>query len=165
MCIIPDHLRDFTRPACRADVEALAPRLLREDREDIAALTGGHTPREALLHGLRHSTPGIAFFLPGQPTAVMGMGGILHPALVWLLFHEDLLTSPAGRKLFLKHCPAVRDWLLSLTPTGFMYNRTLASSRRIRRWLHWLGAEELPPTPHDGVVWFEIVKKKGEAHV
>ena len=46
-----------------------------------------------------------------------------------------------------------------------MYNRTLASSRRIRRWLRWLGAEELSPTPHDGVVWFGIVKKKGEAHV
>ena len=97
MPLIPDHLRAFTRPTCRADVEALAPRLLRDDRDDLYALGGGLTPHEALTHGLNHSAPCVTFFLPGQPTAVMGMGGIIRPALVWLLFHEDLLTSPAGR--------------------------------------------------------------------
>lgn len=160
---LPPHLLDFVRISCPADVVALAPHLLPDDREDLRRLGGGQTPREALTHGLRHSAPCVTFFLPGRPTAVMGMGGIIRPAIVWLLFHEDLLGSPEGRRLFLARCPAVRDWLLSLTPTGFMCNRTHATSRRVRRWLKWLGARELPPTP-EGIVHFYFQKEASCAH-
>lgn len=151
MCI-PPHLRDFVRISCPADIPALAPHLLADDRADMRELSG-LSPEEALRHGLRASSPCVTFFLPGDPTAVMGMGGIVAPCLVWLLFHEALFADAGRKRLFLARCPAVRDWLLSLAPTGFLHNRTRERSRRIRRWLGWLGARELPPTP-SGVVHF-----------
>lgn len=160
MCI-PQHLRDIVRVSCPADITALAPHLMEDDREDMRELSG-LSPEDALRHGLRASSPCVTFFPPGEPTVVMGMGGIVAPCLVWLLFHEDLFANATTRRIFLARCPEVRDWLLSLAPTGFLYNRTRAGSRRIRRWLRWLGACELPPTP-DSVVSFYFQQSAGRS--
>ena len=75
-----------------------------------------------------------AFFRPGDPLDVIGMGGLVPPAVVWLLFNKDFFARQSDRALFLEMCPLVRDWLLDQSSGGFMHNMTLKRNRKGESW-------------------------------
>ncbi|MCD7983727.1 MAG: hypothetical protein LUG19_05660 [Desulfovibrio sp.] len=162
MQTIPMALLPFTRKAFPCDIRALKDKLRQDDMNDVRRLCG-HTPEEALRLGWLRSSPCVAFFIPGKPEHVIGMGGLVPPGIAWALFHKDFLKHKEEREAFLKACPLVRDWFLSLSVGGFMHNVTLRENKRIRRWLKWLGALELPDTGR-GPIHFYFTKKKEDNH-
>lgn len=141
--VIPPEMLGFTRLSCAADIRALKDNLREDDLRDIQYIAG-HDPETALLEGFLRSRHCVTFFRPGDPTDVIGMGGLVFPSIVWLLFHKGYFTRQSDRAFFLSVCPIVRDWLLDQAAGGFMHNMTLKRNRRLRRWLRWLGAVELP---------------------
>lgn len=155
---IPAAMRHFTRVSCLHDIHLLKDSLREDDLRDIRCISG-HSPEEALLFGFRHSLKCITFFRPGDPFDVVGMGGLVPPSVVWLLFSRTLFDRQSDRALFLAMCPRVRDWLLDQAAGGFMHNMTLGCNRRLRRWLRWLGAEELPPAPGSPVINFYFQRR------
>lgn len=144
MLPMPMEMLRFTRKSLQMDVDFLKDNMWEDDIEDIRALSG-HTPEQALQFGLDNSDPCISFFWPGEPKQVFGMGGIVQPYVVWLLFSKTFLSTKEGRKFFLKRCPMVKQWLLDNSTHGLLFNRTRPQSRRIRHWLRYIGAREFNP--------------------
>lgn len=157
--VIPPEMLAFTRMSCQADIHALKDSLREDDLRDIRHIAG-HDPETALLEGFMYSRFCLTFYRPGDPTDVIGMGGLVFPSIVWLLFHKDFFTRQSDREFFLCMCPRVRDWLLDQAAGGFMHNMTLKRNRRLRRWLRWLGAVELPTS--GDVVPFYFQKREQE---
>lgn len=164
MHMIPLPLLPFTRKAFPCDIQALKDNLRGDDMQDAARLCG-HTAEEALRLGLWRSSPCVAFFMPGKPGRPIGMGGLVPPGIAWVLFHKDFLKSKEERKVFLKACPLVRDWFLRLSRGGFIHNVTLRENTRIRRWLRWLGARELPDTGKGPIHFYFTSNKEDSRHV
>ncbi|WP_298996898.1 hypothetical protein [uncultured Desulfovibrio sp.] len=150
-------LLPFTRKAFQSDITALKDNLRQDDCKDIRQLYG-RTPEEALKLSLRLSSTCVTFFMPGKPEHPVGMGGVVYPGIAWVLFHRDFLKTKEEREVFLHACPLVLDWFLSLSSGGFIHNVTRRENKRIRRWLRWLGAQELPDTG-DGPIYFYFTKE------
>ena len=159
---IPMNLLPFTRKAFPSDIAALKDNLRQDDCTDIRKLYG-RTPENALHLSMRLSSPCITFFMPGKPERPVGMGGVVYPGIAWALFHRTFLETKEERKVFLNACPLVLDWFLSLSSGGFIHNVTHRENKRIRRWLRWLGAIELPDSG-TGPIYFYFTKE-GNHHV
>lgn len=155
--ILP-QMRRFARVSCPYDIHLLKDTLREEDLRDLEHISG-HTPEEALRFGFEHSLLCVTFFRPGDPLDVIGMGGLVPPAVVWLLFNKDFFARQSDRALFLEMCPLVRDWLLDQSSGGFMHNMTLKRNRRLRHWLRWLGAEELPSAEGSDIINFYFQRR------
>ena len=56
-------------------------------------------------------------------------------------------------------CPLGRFWLLDQSSGGFMHNMTLKRNRRLRHWLRWLGAEELPSAEGSDIINFYFQRR------
>lgn len=154
------NLLPFTRKAFQSDIEKLKDNLRLDDCNDIFKLYG-RTPEEALRLSLRLSSTCVSFFMPGKPEHPVGMGGVVSPCTAWALFHRDFLKTKEEREVFLHACPLVLNWFLSLSSGGFLHNVTHRENKRIRRWLRWLGARELPDAG-DGPIYFYFTKEDNQ---
>lgn len=163
MLPMPMEMLRFTRKSFQMDVDYLKNNMWGDDIADLKALSG-HTPEQALQFGLDNSDPCITFFWPGEPERVLGMGGIVRPYVVWLLFSKQFFQSKEERKYFLQSCPLVKQWLLDNSPHGFLFNQTRPQSRRIRHWLKFIGAKELNPQEKVAPILFYI-RNKEDIHV
>ena len=164
MPIIPPELLPFTRKAFPCDIQTLKDNLRQDDMNDVRRLCG-RDPEEALRRGCLRSSPCVTFFMPGKPEQPVGMGGVVPPGIAWVLFHKDFLKTKEERNVFLKACPLVRNWFLSQSVGGFMHNVTLRENKRIRRWLRWLGAQELPDTGRGPIHFYFTKNKEDNRHV
>lgn len=134
------------RPATVEDCQHLAPRLRREDIEEVRAASGLE-PLVALTLGLRlgeclvMECKGERFGLFGVcPTQTPGVG------LVWMLATDSIHTH---RTRFIREC---RKWVKHLhTNYPVLWNYVDARNELHIRWLHWLGFEFIKLHPEHGV--------------
>ena len=123
-----------TRPSTPEDAYDLAPRLRKEDVEEVKAACG-HTPLEALLEGLKGSEECLSILWDDK---VIGMFGVVtmpnKVGAIWLLASDDL---PKIRWKFLKQ---TRPWV-SYFMSKFDILTNWADSRNEvhLRWIKWAG--------------------------
>jgi hypothetical protein len=144
---VPASDRPFVRLATRADAIDLAPRLRKEDVEEIAHGTG-LPPELALRYSLGVSNIAYAVVWRDRVVALFGITEWLHwgegrgPGSPWMLASEELKDI---RKSFLRHCRGyVERWL---DVHGHLENQVWAKNEVHIQWLKWLGFQFDEPKP------------------
>jgi len=127
------------------DCAQLAPNLRHEDRAEVMAASG-REPLEALLHGLAASADCLAIRCGGQAIAVFGVVP-LGPGegAPWLLGSDAILSH------WFEFARRSREELESIRrPYARLWNVVDDRNTLHRRWLAWLGFEEVELLPHYG---------------
>ena len=122
------------RPTQPSDIESLAPRLRKEDREELWALNEC-TPLKGLQDGFRLSDECWTIDHEGTPIGMFGVAP-LEPGVgaVWLLASDDL---PKVRWDFLKK---TRPWVAHfLTKYPTLTNMVDARNEVHVKWIKWAG--------------------------
>jgi len=140
--------KPFVRLATRADAFELAPRLRREDLEEISHALG--LPAEATLrYCLAISNIAYAVVWRGRVVVLFGIAEFLQwgegrgPGHPWMLASEELKGI---RKSFLRHCRGyVEQWL---DVHGHLENWVWVHNKVHIQWLKWLGFRFDEPVPH-----------------
>ena len=127
----------YVRLASREDAEYLAPRLRKEDVEEIRA-GSGEDPLPALLHSLEVSTPGYAIINNSEEVVGMfGAGPLPVPRLgfVWMLASPGLVDIQVP---FLRQS---RRWVEQMHKdvAPVLTNVVDARNEVHIKWLKWLG--------------------------
>lgn len=139
--------KPFVRLATRADAISLAPRLRKEDVEEVEH-SGGLPPEIALRYALQISNIAYAVVWKGNVIALFGVTGQIdwgdgpgvgHP---WMLASPELTSI---RKSFLRECrDYVKNWLsVHGTLDGYVWAKNTVHIQ----WLQWLGFELEPAVP------------------
>lgn len=131
----------LVRPATREDCFALAPRLRKEDLEELS-YSSGLSPVQSLLVGFR-TTETYAVEWQGEVVALFGCGGVRG-----VLGVPWMLASPALTKIkksFLREC---RDYVQAMLKAyGYLENSVWADNLVHIQWLEWLGFTLCDPEP------------------
>ncbi len=146
-----------TRPSTPEDCLDLAPRLRKEDVEEVLAACG-HTPLQALQDGLRDSDECLSILKDGKVIGMFGVAPLPNGVgAIWLLASDDL---PTIRWQFLKQ---TRPWV-NYFLTKFQILMNWADSRNAvhLRWIKWAGFDftnrqvDMP----SGVPFVEFIKTR-----
>lgn len=140
--------RPYVRLATRADALDLAPRLRKEDREEIHH-GSGLEPEVALRYALAVSNIAHAVIWKGEVIALFGIVGELDwgegpgKGSPWMMASDELKDI---RKSFLRHCKKyVQDWL---KVHGELEGYVWAENEVHIQWLRWLGFQFDEPAPY-----------------
>lgn len=128
----------YARPSVPQDAHLLAPRLRKEDVEEIRAASGNE-PLQALLNGILEGTE--CWTIIGNGDEVLGLFGVNHmpeygpgQACVWMLAADGL---PSIRAEFFKQTP---EWIAHFhTRFPVLWNYIDARQTMHIRWLKRLG--------------------------
>lgn len=122
-------------PASPAHIGTIAQRMAEIDRLECAA--GGHTPKEALRHGLRNSVSAYTVKVDGRPEA---MFGVLTTSLLIGEGAPWLLLTDVGHK---QHKALVRLGFRYIRAMfdhyNLLHNKVHADNEKAIRWLARLG--------------------------
>ncbi len=142
MSAVASRSKPYVRPATRDDCLELAPRLRKEDLEEISH-TQGLPPEQSLLLGLNTGET-FAVVWGTEVVALFGCGGA--PGVLgvpWMLASPTLSKI---RKSFLREC---RGYVRAmLTVYGYLENRVWVGNEVHIKWLEWLGFTFDPPEPY-----------------
>lgn len=140
--------KPYVRLASRSDAIELAPRLRKEDVEEIAHGTG--MPQElALRYALGVSNIAYAVIWRDRVVALFGIAGGLDwgaghtTGYPWMLASEDITSI---RKSFLRECRSYVDGWLKIH--GSLEGHVWAENEVHIQWLRWLGFQFDEPLPH-----------------
>lgn len=124
----------YYRPAVIEDCLDLAPRMRKQDMDEVRA-SHGHSPVEALLSSLNCSEEAFSIIHNDQVIGMFGVAPIVNRlGTPWLLASDEL---PQVSREFL---PESRKWIESLAPRydvliNYVHHKNTVS----KRWLKWLG--------------------------
>lgn len=140
--------KPYVRLATRQDASDLAPRLRREDQEEVSH-GSGLEPDIALRYALAISNIAYAVMWKGRVIALFGIVGELDwgdgpgKGSPWMLASDELKDI---RKSFLRQCRGyVRDWL---KVHGELEGYVWAENEVHIQWLRWLGFQFDGPVPY-----------------
>lgn len=124
----------YYRPAVIEDCLDLAPRMRKQDMDEVRA-SHGHSPVEALLSSLNCSEEAFSIIHNDQVIGMFGVAPIVNRlGTPWLLASDEL---PLVSREFL---PESRKWIESLTPRyDVLINYVHSKNTVSKRWLKWLG--------------------------
>ena len=146
-----------TRPSTPEDAYDLAPRLRKEDVEEVFAINGC-SPLQALLDGLKGSDECLTIMWDDRVVGMFGVAPLTKDlGAIWLLASDDL---PKIRWKFLKE---TRPWVqYFLTKYPRLTNMVDARNEVHIKWIKWAGftftnrTEVLP----SGVPFLEFFKDR-----
>lgn len=131
----------IVRPATREDCVDLAPRLRKEDLEEISC-SSGLTPLQSILIGFRTGET-YAIVWKGEVVAIFGCGGIRGViGIPWMLASPTLSKI---KKKFLRECKAYVFHMLEAYE--YLENYVWADNEVHIKWLEWLGFTLCDPEP------------------
>ena len=140
--------KPYVRLAAREDAISLAPRLRKEDVEEIAH-GSGLKPEAALRYALQVSNIAYAVIYESRVVALFGVSQELHwndgvgIGYPWMLASPDIRRI---RKSFLRECSIyVQSWL---KVHGKLEGMVWAKNTVHTQWLKWLGFSLDPAIPH-----------------
>jgi len=140
--------KPYARLATMDDATELAPRLRKEDLEEIQHGTG-LAPEVALKFALQVSNIAYAVVWRGQVVALFGVAGQLNwdegpgTGNPWMLASPELTSI---RKSFLRECRGyVEEWLMV---HGSLAGYVWAKNEVHIQWLRWLGFQFDEPVPY-----------------
>ena len=123
------------KPATYAEINRLASRMRAVDRREVGAI--GHTPKQALVRGLKGSALSWTAWLDDRPVAMFGVAPISMSegrGAIWLLGTDEVSL---GARPFLKWGPAFVAGMQREFPR--LENAVAADNRQALRLLRALG--------------------------
>ncbi len=152
------HQQEFShfRLTTLEDIKYLAPRLRKEDKQEILALSG-LLPYEALLIGFKNAVIVFTIFNPkNKPVGIFGVDDLGNGVGgIWLLATKDLAKIQIA---FLKQCREVVKFLN--TKYKILWNFVDCRNQLHIKWLKWCGFKFLRKT-NRGVLqkpFYEIIR-------
>ena len=135
--IMLQHQREFSyfKLTTLEDIKYLAPRLRKEDKQEILA-GSGLLPYEALLTGFKNSVIVFTIFNPkNKPVGIFGINNYGNDiGVIWLLATKDLAKIQIA---FLKQCREVVKFLN--TKYKILWNFVDCRNQLHIKWLKWCG--------------------------
>jgi hypothetical protein len=126
----------YVRLASEDDAAYLAPRLRKEDLDEIRA-NSGRDPLEALLYGVQVSTPAYTIIHDNNPVAIFGAGPLPFPNLgfIWMLGSPELMKCQIP---FLRQS---KRWIEQMhTDVAPMLCNVVDARNEVHiKWLKWCG--------------------------
>lgn len=151
------------RPSIREDVASVAPRLRKEDREEVLA-AGGASVEGSLMEGFL-SPDGCYTVVTEEGLPIIMFGTSPHPAddmvgAVWLLATDEIADY---RMEFLKRCRPYVDLMQEKYP--ILMNFTDCRNDVHHRWLRWCGfffINKVKGFGPEGHPFYEVVRIRKE---
>lgn len=147
----------WIRLATEEDIDYVAPRLRRADREEVWA-SGSFLPEEALRTSYRASDPCFAFITEKGPQSLFGVAPVTdNVGAIWLLGTDEIDTNPIA---FLRWSRRFLPFLIQ--PYDMVCNLVYAGNTVHIKWLRWLGFVFLREVEHgpEHLPFYEFARLK-----
>lgn len=128
------------------DLEYMAPRLRDADKREVLAATG-FDPLTALVGAVIHSENTTIGAIDDVPITIFGTTDLKNGGGhgLWLLGTDDMIRH--GTAVLRRSRKSIEGLFLLTGATSFS-NFTHHTNTVHHRWLQWVGARLLPPTPY-----------------